>query len=91
MHAAVLDEHAIAGFPVDAPLVMDIVAAPLEDVENRAVHVATFLAVGSGRITFDVRFDRLRDGGGVRTDDMLAINLRASFPGHAARRRPATG
>src|SRR6202035_5746680 len=53
MHAAVLDEHDVAGLPVDAPLVMDIVAAPFQNVEYRAVHMAMFLAIGSGRVNFD--------------------------------------
>src|ERR1700688_4989623 len=84
MHAAILDEHDVVRLPIDAPLVMDVVAAPLQNIEYRAVHMTMFLAIGSGRVNFDVCFDRLGDRGGMRTDDVLAINLRASLPRHVA-------
>src|ERR1700719_983423 len=57
MYAAVLDEHDIAGFPIDAPLVMDIVAASLQNIEYCAVHVTMFLTIGARRINLDMRFD----------------------------------
>ena len=48
VHAAVLDEHDVAGLPVDVPAVMDVVAVALEHVEHRAVEMAVLLAGGAG-------------------------------------------
>jgi len=84
MHAAVLDEHDVAGLPLDATAVMDVVAAPFEHVEAGAVEMAVLLAVGAGRVDLDVGFDRLGDGRVLRTDDVLAV-----LPGHLSTARRA--
>src|SRR5258706_2336282 len=84
MHAAVLDEHHIAGLPLDAAPVMDVMAASLDDVEAGRVQMPMLLAIGARGISLDMRFDRLRDlRGGARRDDMLAIEVRPALPGHA--------
>ena len=59
MHAAVLDQHHVAGLPWDPPAVMHVVAVALEHVEHRAVEMAVLLAAGLGRIGLDVGLDRL--------------------------------
>ena len=38
--AGVLDDQRVAGFPVEAAAVMDVVALALEHIEDGAVHVA---------------------------------------------------
>ena len=71
MDAAVLDDHDVAGLPVDAAAVMDVMAAAFEHIEHGAVQVAVLLAVGAGRIGLDMRLDRLRDGRRLRIDECL--------------------
>src|SRR3984957_1511998 len=82
MHAAVLDQHHVAGLPFDPPPVVHVVAVPLEHVEHRAVEMAVLLAAGLGRVSLDMGLDRLDDGGGLRADDALAVHLRPTLPGH---------
>ncbi len=60
MHAAGLDDHDVAGLPVDPPAVMDVMAAALQHEEHRAVQMPVFLAERSRPIGLDMRFDRLR-------------------------------
>src|SRR5206468_3917907 len=60
MNAAVLDDHRVAGLPLDAPPVVDIMAAALEDVEDGAVEMPVLLAVSAGGVDLDMRLDRLR-------------------------------
>ena len=61
MDAAILDDHHVAGLPLDAPPVMHVMAVALEDLEHGAVHMAVLLAEGAGAIGLDMRLDRLRD------------------------------
>jgi hypothetical protein len=47
----------VAGLPIDAPPVMDIVAAPLDDVEHGAVQMPVLLAVRTRPVSLDMGFD----------------------------------
>src|SRR6185312_17085389 len=85
MDAAVLDDHHVAGLPGDVLAVVHVVAAALEHVEHGAVQVAVLLSVGARRVDLDMGLDRLRDGGGLRADHVLAEKLRSAFPRHVAR------
>src|SRR5581483_7624047 len=80
MHAAVLHDHDVAGFPRDVLPVVDVVAVPLDDEEDRAVQMAVLLAVSARRIDLDMGFYRLCDVGVLRADDVLAVKLGAAFP-----------
>ena len=84
MHAPRFDDHDVAGLPVDAPAVVDVVAAPLDNEEHSAIQVAVLLAEGAGAIGFDVGLDRLADGGGARRNAGLAVMLRPALPGLVA-------
>src|SRR5215472_8554859 len=44
VHAAVLDQHHVAGLPFDVAAVMDVVAVALEHVEHRAIEMTVLLA-----------------------------------------------
>src|SRR5262249_48872726 len=59
MYARAFDDHDIARLPLDAAAVMDIVTAALEHIEHGAVEMPMLLAVGAGRIAFDMGLDRL--------------------------------
>src|SRR4030088_1127571 len=85
VHAAAFHDHDVARLPLNMPPVMDVVAAALQDVEDRAVEVAVLLPVGAGRVDLDMGLDRLRDVGGAGCDDMLAVERRAALPGMMAR------
>src|SRR5947199_62630 len=63
MNTGIFHDHRIAGFPVDPPAIMDVMALALEDVKYRAIHVAMSLAVAARRETIDVTLNRLRDLG----------------------------
>src|SRR4051794_31238462 len=86
MHAAVLDDHHIAGLPGNMPAVMDVMAAALDHVEHRAVEMPVLLPVSARRVDLDMRLDRLRHVGVRRADDVLAVELRAALPWTFARR-----
>ena len=81
MHAAILDDHHIAGLPRDVAAVMDVVTVAFEHVEHGAVHMAVLLAEGARAIGLDMRLDRLRDHRRLRRDDLLAVLLRPALPG----------
>src|SRR5213075_2909322 len=59
MHTAGLDDHDVAGLPIDAPSVMDVVASTLDDEEDGAVEMSVLLAVCAWSVSFDMRLDRL--------------------------------
>ena len=80
VHAAVLDQHHVAGLPFHVAAVMDVMAVALEHVEHRAVEMAVLLAGIERRIAFDMRFDRLHDVDGARRDDVLAVHRRSALP-----------
>ena len=80
VHAAVLDQHHVAGLPFHVAAVMNVVAVALEHVEHRAVEMAVLLAGIERRIAFDMRFDRLHDVDGLRRDDVLAVHRRPALP-----------
>src|SRR5262249_23492947 len=85
MHAAVLDQHHVAGLPGNLAAVVDVVAVALEHVEHRAVEVAVLLTAGLGCIGLDVGFDRLDDRGCLRAEEALAENLRPPLRGQIVR------
>ena len=86
MHAAVLDQHHVAGLPRNMAAVVHVMAVALEHVEHRAVEMAVLLAGGARRVGLDVRFDRLRDVDGLRRDHALAVMSGTALPGHVLRR-----
>ena len=86
MHAAVLDQHHVAGLPGNVAAVVHVMAVALEHVEHRAVEMAVLLAGGARRVGLDVRFDRLRDVDGLGRDHALAVMSGAALPGHVLRR-----
>ncbi len=59
---------------------MDVVTAALEHVEHGAVEVPVLLAIGAGRIAFDVGLDRLHHIGGLRAHHVLAVERRPALP-----------
>jgi hypothetical protein len=82
MHAAVLDDHHVAGLPRNMPAVVHVVAAALQYVEHRAVEMAVLLAGGHRGIGLDVRFDRLGDVDRLGRDHALAEMSGPALPGH---------
>src|SRR5262245_50364285 len=86
VHARAFHDHHVARFPVDAAAVVDVMAAAFEYIEYGAVEMPVLLAVGAGRVAFDVGLDRLHHIGGLRAHDVLAEERRPSFPGMVARR-----
>ena len=80
VHAAVLDDQRIAGFPWKRTAVMHVVALALQHEEHRAVHMAVLLAVAAGGKALHMGFDRLRNLRDLRIDDLLAVGGRAAFP-----------
>jgi hypothetical protein len=54
VHAAVLDDHHIAGFPRNVAAIVHVVAPALEHVEHRAVEMPVLLAVGARGIGLDM-------------------------------------
>src|SRR3981189_3558843 len=50
MHAAVLDQHHVAGLPGNLAAVVDVIVVALQDIEHRAVEVAMLLTAGLGRV-----------------------------------------
>src|SRR4051812_29810986 len=84
MYAAGFDDHDLAGLPIDAAAVMDIVTAPFDDEEHGAVQMPVLLAECARAISFDVRFDRLANCGRSRSNPGLAVMLRPAFPGLVA-------
>src|ERR1700730_17960143 len=85
MYASALDNHDLARLPVDAPAVVNIVAATLEHVKAGTVQMAVLLAVGARGIDLDMRLDRLHDGRRLRADDVLAVQRRPALPRQIAR------
>ncbi len=85
VHAAVLDQHHVAGLPGDLAAVMNVIAVALEHIEHRAVEVAVLLAAGLGSVGLDVGLDGLDDRGRLRADHALAEHLRPALPGHVLR------
>src|SRR5262249_9943310 len=85
VHASALHDHHVARLPVDPAAIVDVVAAPLEHVEHRAVEMAVLLPVGAGRIALDMGLDRLNDVGRSRRDDVLAVERGAALPRMIAR------
>ena len=78
------DRHLLLKLPLTWGAVllnrMDVVTAALEYVKHGAIQVAVLLSVRSWRIDLYVRFNRLRDGRGLWTNDMFAVELRPTFP-----------
>src|SRR2546423_3377181 len=84
MHAAILDKHHIAGFPLDALAIVDVMAAALDDEEAGGIEVSVLLAIRTRCIGLDMAFDGLRDlGGSARSDRVLTVEVRATLPRHA--------
>ena len=86
MHAAVFDDHDVAGLPLHVAAVVHVMAVALEHVEHRAVEMAMLLAGIERRVAFDVGFDRLHDIDRARRDDVLAVHRRPALPGMVLRR-----
>src|SRR5712671_1429834 len=89
MHTAGLDNHDVAGLPVDAAPVMDIVAVSLDDVEDGAVQMAVLLAECARPVSFDMGLDRLSNGRRARRNAGLAEMLRPALPRLVAERQHA--
>ena len=60
VHAVVVHDRDVAGFPVVALSVVDLVALAVEDVEERFVDVTVRLRLAAGRVFFEMDVQRLR-------------------------------
>src|SRR4051812_5216295 len=89
MHAAGFDDHDVAGLPIDAAAVMNVIAAPFDDEEHGAVQMAVLLAEGTGTIGFDMRLDGLANRCRAGRDAGFAVMLRPALPGLVAKRKHA--
>ena len=76
MHAVVVDDRDVAGLPVVAHAVVDLVALAIEDVEGRLVHVAVLLRLATRGVLLQVDVEHLGDAV-LRLDVVTAEGLRA--------------
>src|SRR6267142_2630142 len=74
--AVVVDDGDVAGFPVVADAVVNLVALAVEDVERRFVDVAVLLRVAARRVLLEVDVKHLREAV-LRLDVVAAVRLRA--------------
>ena len=81
VNAGVSYDDRISGCPIQSVPVMNLVAFPLHDVENRTVHMAVFLTMGPGRKHIDMTFNRLENPGFLGIDRMLDKKIRAALEG----------
>ena len=76
MHAVVVHDRRIAGFPLVANAVVDLRADAVHDVEDRFIHVAVLLRLAARRIFFKMDVQRLSET--VRgVEELAAVLLRA--------------
>jgi hypothetical protein len=82
MHAPILHYGGVAGLPIDARAIVDVITLPLENVKDRAVDVSVLLSVTARCEHIDVRLNALRDGCILRIDDVLAEFGGSAFERH---------
>src|SRR5678810_898271 len=61
VHAVVMHDRDVAGLPVVAHAIVDLVADAVEDVERRLVDMAMLLRLAPGPVFLEVQVKRLRD------------------------------
>ena len=76
VHAVVVHDRDVAGLPVVADAVVDLVALAVEDVERRFVDVTVLLRLAARPVLLEMQVERLRDAV-LGLDVVPAVGLRA--------------
>lgn len=71
VNTSISNNGGISSFPIIANPVMNLMSSTFQDVEDRAVHVAMFLAAGARGEYIYMALDSLRDSGLLRVNGML--------------------